>query len=133
MKQTQLFITALLMVLTMAGLSGCSSDDVTGKGMKTGEMVQMFDNLYAPYKPIQADKAPVWLQNVMASKDDITYMYYVVFRGNSEEGVVYNVHTLTDSTAFGHFMNENGEYLPITMKYFEDATGWECIYYRNAT
>ena len=125
MKKSVLTIICGLTLL-MVGLCGCSSDD---KSPDYGEMVRIWDNYFAPYHPIQADKAPEWLQEVMA-QDNL--LYYAVFRGYGEKGTIYNVHSLLDSSTSGSFLDENGEYLfPPSEKYFEEATGWECIFYVN--
>ena len=125
MKKSVLSIICGLALL-MLGVCGRSSDE---KSLEYGEMVQIWDTYSAPYHPIQADKAPEWLQRMMAYDD---LLYFVVFRGYGEKGTIYNVHSLFDNVASGSFVDENGEYLiPSSEKYFEEATGWECIFYRD--
>ena len=125
MKKSVLSIICGLALL-MLGVCGCSSDD---KSPEYGEMVRMWDTYYAPYHPIQEDKAPEWLQKLLGHDD---LLYSVVFRGHGEKGTIYNVYSAFDSSAWGTFYDENGEFLiPSSEKYFEEATGWECIFYRD--
>lgn len=125
MKKSVLSIICGLALL-MLGVCCCCSDD---KSPEYGEMVRMWDTYYAPYHPIQAEKAPEWLQELIGHDD---LLYSVVFRGYDEKGTIYNVHSAFDSSTWGSFYDKNGEHLsPSSANYYEEATGWECIFYRK--
>ena len=122
------YLWMCVLVMAIAGLSACSSDD----DLKTGvDSVHFYQDIRAPYIPIAYEDSPEWLKSIMDNSEK-NHVNTTVIRGKKDGQYIYNVHNDLMSILIGMFYDQDGHQMNDIVdveSLIYETQEWTCIVY----